>query len=320
MSTNQEQNVYNVTPMVTQPVQPLFVQVMPAPVSYFGPVLQQPLADLTPSPLPVLPTLGPSYKLSQVTFDVTPEMNVMFFDGMFMSAIPQNLTPTLTQGTLTAPEGYSFVTIDFSAPLLGEQEASVGNVETIADSSPEATPEPVSKPSQPKVRKFRHGSKQEKIMEVYEAIQAKYTLQGVYAGEHEVLRGADTIRVHVKTFKGLNQIEAALQEVDDCPDVRLIKLATPFSMKNRYQKKGFIVYMRVEHESMVDSVKAVFKKYEEVFRKCDVAMPKPTDPTPTEPLASKMSDFLPVDEESKEMPAFIPLPMVEQCSAATDAA
>lgn len=318
MSTTQEQNVYNVAPMLAQPVQPLFVQVMPAPVFNFGPVMQQPLADLTPSPLPVLPTLGPSYKLSQVTYDVTPEMNVMFFDGMFMSSIPQHLTPTLTQGTLTAPEGYSFVTIDFTPQLEGEKEASIGNVETIADSSPEATPEPVSKPS-PKVRKFRHGSKQEKIMEVYEAIQEKYTLQGVYAGEHEVLRGSDTIRVHVKTFKGLNQIEAALQEVDDCPDVRLIKLATPFSMKNRYQKKGFIVYMRVEHESMVDSVKAVFKKYEEFFRKCDVAMPKPTDPTPTQPLASKMSDFLPADEESKEM-QFIPLPMVGQRSAATDAA
>merc|ERR1711997_811264 len=138
-------------------------------------------------------------------------------------------------------------------------------------------------------------------------------------GEHEVLRGADTVRVHVKTYKGLNKIEAALQEVDDCPDVVLRKLATPFSMKNRFQKKGFIVYLRLRSPDMVDSVKAVFKKYEEFFRKCDVAMPKPTDPTPTQPLASKMSDFLPADEESKEM-QFIPLPMVGQRSAATDAA
>merc|ERR1711994_1116821 len=118
------------------------------------------------------------------------------------------------------------------------------------------------------------------------------TEQGGYAGEHEVLRGADTVRVHVKTYKGLNKIEAALQEVDDCPDVQLRKLATPFSMKNRFQKKGFIVYLRLVHEDMVDSVKAVFKKYEEFFRKCDVAMPKPTDPVAPIIADNKISDFL----------------------------
>jgi len=182
---------------------------------------------------------------------------------------------------------------------MAEDNDSTGNVEDLATSSSEPTPEPVE-PQSPvqKPRKFKHGSKQERIMEVYNAIQKKYTAQGVYAGEHEVLRGPDTVRVHVKTYKGLNKIEAALQEVDDCPDVRLRKLATPFSMKNRFQKKGFIVYLRLISPDMVESVKAVFKKYEEFFRKCDVAMPKPTDPQPavTEPVDTKISDFFDADK------------------------
>merc|ERR1712176_1567842 len=248
----------------------------------------------------------------------------MFWDGNTVSSIPSYLNPTVSEdGILTPPQGFSFATIDFTpqtVPEMGETD-STGNVEELANSSPEPTPEPVAPVASPvqKARKFKHGSKQERIMEVYNRIQRKYTAQGVYAGEHEVLRGADTVRVHVKTFKGLDKIEAALQEVDDCPDVRLRKLATPFSMKNRFQKKGFIVYLRLTSPDMVDSVKAVFKKYEEFFRKCDVAMPKPTDPSPTEPVESKISDFL--DADKGNAPFFpLPLPMVKQSSVPGDAA
>jgi len=285
--------------------QPVFVQVLPAPMFNFAPVLQHPVADMTATPpqlpLPMVPTILPvltTPTLTPVT-NVSSNTSIMFYDGNTVSSVPSYLTPTIQQGILTPPVGFSFARIDFGPQSEVGDSDSTGNVEEISPySSPEPTPEPVAPTnSVQKARKFKHGSKQERIMEVYNAIQEKYTGQGVYAGEHEVLRGADTVRVHVKTYKGLNKIEAALQEVDDCPDVRLRKLATPFSMKNKFQKKGFIVYLRLQSPDMVDSVKAVFKKYEEFFRKCDVAMPKPTDPVPTEPVDPKISDFLDLDAD-----------------------
>jgi len=319
MMSTQKNNFQNVTAP-----QPVFVQVMPAPMFNFALVLQTPQLPAAPTPatlpiftppMPLLfaPTLTPITNVPSTT-------NILFYDGSTVSSVPSYLTPTIHQGILTPPQGFSFATIDFNSLPPVEDSDSTGNVEDLSCSSSEPTPEPVApKPTAQKPRKFKHGSKQEKIMEVYNRIQRKYTAQGVYAGEHEVLRGADTVRVHVKTFKGLDKIEAALQEVDDCPDVRLRKLATPFSMKNRFQKKGFIVYLRLTSPDMVDSVKAVFKKYEEFFRKCDVAMPKPTDPSPTEPVESKISDFL--DADKGNAPFFpLPLPMVKQSSVPGDAA
>jgi len=326
MMSTQKNNFQNITAP-----QPVFLPVMPAPLFNFAPVMQPPFADVTAPPptsilpaqlpLPVftpqLPTLTPPSPLLTPISNVPSNTPIMFYDGSSVSNVPSYLTPTIQQGILTPPQGYSFVTINFNPqPTVGDTD-STGNVE---DLSPEPTPEPVA-PKSPvkKARKFKHGSKQERIMQVYNAIQKKYTAQGVYAGEHEVLRGPDTVRVHVKTYKGLDKIEAALQEVDDCPDVRLRKLATPFSMKNRFQKKGFIVYLRLQSPDMVDSVKAVFKKYEEFFRKCDVAMPKPTDPQPTEPVESKISDFF--DADKGNAPFFpLPLPMVKQSSVPGDAA
>lgn len=319
MSQNNNNN--NFTNVAAAP-QPVFVQVLPAaPLFNFAPVMPQPVADFTTSTPAPLPFLTPTPTLTKVTNVPASSMtNIMYYDGSMLSNIPAFLTPTISQGILTPPAGFSFATLNFSPQLPVTDSDSTGNVEDLANSSPEPTPEPVA-PKSPvqKARKFKHGSKQERIMEVYNAIQQKYTAQGVYAGEHEVLRGADTVRVHVKTYKGLNKIQAALQEVDDCPDVRLRKLATPFSMKNRFQKKGFIVYLRLQSPDMVDSVKAVFKKYEEFFRKCDVAMPKPTDPQPEEPVNSKISDFFDVSKGSA--PFFpMPLPMVKQTSVPGDAA
>lgn len=330
MMSTQKNNFQN-----TAAPQPVFVQVMPAPMFNFtAPLLQTtpPFADLTnlpatattlplftpPMPLLPTPTLTPLTNVPSTT-------NIMFYDGSTVSSVPSYLTPTINNGILTPPQGFSFATINFNVPLAqAEDSDSTGNVEDLTCSSSEPTPEPVApKPVAQKPRKFKHGSKQEKIMEVYNRIQKKYTAQGVYAGEHEVLRGPDTVRVHVKTFKGLDKIEAALQEVDDCPDVQLRKLATPFSMKNRFQKKGFIVYLRLISPDMVDSVKAVFKKYEEFFRKCDVAMPKPTDPQPnvSEPVDSKMSDFFDAVADKGNASFFpLPLPMVKQSSVPSDAA
>merc|ERR1711992_121463 len=100
------------------------------------------------------------------------------------------------------------------------------------------------------------------------------TDKGIYAAENEVLRGYDTVRVHVKTYKALNKIESPLSEVENDPRIKVLRIATPFSMKNKYQKKGFIVYLKLGSPSEVPAVQAVFARYSEHFKRCDVALPK----------------------------------------------
>merc|ERR1712141_298736 len=134
-----------------------------------------------------------------------------------------------------------------------------------------ASPE---KEQQPKRKKYPHRSKQIRILEVHASLKEEYTARGLYADEDEVLRGEDTVRAHVKTFQGLNKIKDVLDKVHKCPDVTVCRIATPFSMKNKYQKKGFIVYLKLASPSEVPAVQAIFAKYSEHFKKCDVALPK----------------------------------------------
>jgi hypothetical protein len=123
-------------------------------------------------------------------------------------------------------------------------------------------------------KKFRHRSKQTRILEVHQKLKEEYTAKGLYAGDDEVLRGFDTVRVHVKTYKALNRIECPLNDVEKHPAVEVLKIATPFSMKNRFQKKGFIVYLKLASVDMVPIVQEIFSHYKEDFAKCDVALKK----------------------------------------------
>lgn len=136
----------------------------------------------------------------------------------------------------------------------------------------------VQKPtkSEPKQqnKKFRHRSKQTRILEVHQKLKEEYTAKGLYAGEDEVLRGFDTVRVHVKTYKALNRIELPLNDIERHPSVEVLKIATPFSMKNRFQKKGFICYLKLASTDMVPIVQEIFSHYKEDFAKCDVALRK----------------------------------------------
>jgi len=45
-------------------------------------------------------------------------------------------------------------------------------------------------------------------------------------------------------------------------------------MKNRFQKKGFIVYLKLASADMVPIVQEIFSHYKEDFAKCDVALKK----------------------------------------------
>jgi len=216
--------------------------------------------------------------------------------------MPQTFTNLATvNNTYVPPMGYSFVLMNVpqtvtvsSASESGSmsQSRSVERSHSVqADEflsrppisvSRQATPEP---PADQK-RKYKHRSKQERIEQVHAEVKEKYTALGLYAGEDEVLRGFDTVRVHVKTYRGLNVIDQPLDMIMNSPDVQVLKIATPFSMKNKFQKKGFIVYLKLASPEQVEIVQSIFREFADYFPKCDIAL--------------KKEDKLRLDEEKKQ--------------------
>merc|ERR1719277_1112136 len=69
-------------------------------------------------------------------------------------------------------------------------------------------------------KKFGFRSKQNMIDKVYLSLVEKYEKRGILAGDDEVLRGDDTIRLHVKKFKALQRIEEALLAAERIPCLR----------------------------------------------------------------------------------------------------
>jgi len=125
-------------------------------------------------------------------------------------------------------------------------------------------------PQRKSKKKFGFRSKQNMIDKTYNALAQKYSDMGVLAGMDEVLRGETTIRLHVKKFKALQRIQEALLAVENNRWITIDKVSIPMSMKNQFQKKGFLVYCRVAEVSMVDEAKRIFQSFDE-FKKCEVA-------------------------------------------------
>jgi len=198
--------------------------------------------------------------------------------------LPTNFVPVMNNFYIP-PQGFSFVLMDI--PQTTQSVSDSGSVSQSVERSVsletdsylsrppthsvsrQATPEPADQP-----RKYKHRSKQERIEQVHAEVKAKYTALNLYAREDEVLRGFDTVRVHVKTYRGLNVINQPLDMIMESPYVQVLKIATPFSMKNKFQKKGFIVYLKLASEDQVEIVQGIFKQFEEYFPKCDIALKK----------------------------------------------
>lgn len=258
---------------------------MPAPVM-FMPQMVPAAIPFAPAPLPTIPMLP----ITQPALNCDNSLP-LFYDGSSFTQIPQNLQNFSSDGVLVPPPGYSFVTM--SAPTVSVERSVSPQME---DNTSELLPVPqdsirsrsrsssvVSIPEEVEEvkpvektqnKKFRHRSKQTRILEVHQKLKEEYTAKGLYAGDDEVLRGFDTVRVHVKTYKALNRIECPLNDVEKHPAVEVLKIATPFSMKNRFQKKGFIVYLKLASVDMVPIVQEIFSHYKEDFAKCDVALKK----------------------------------------------
>jgi len=193
---------------------------------------------------------------------------------------PRTLTFDAMSGLVVAPEGYTAIYTAAPQVLQSNTALTSSSTEAVKTSSPversrHVTPEPVTHTENKPKRKFPHRSKQIRIKEVHDEVAAYFNAKGLYAfSETEVLRGEDTCRVHVKTYKGLNEILEVLKEVYEHPKVELKRIATPISMKNRYQQKGFIVYMKLASTKQVPIVQNIFEKYKDLYKKCDVAKPK----------------------------------------------
>jgi len=110
--------------------------------------------------------------------------------------------------------------------------------------------------------------KQDKIDEVHSTLLKKYSRLGILA-EDDVLRGDDTIRVHVKKFDCLHKIEEALEAVETSNDVVIEQINFPISWKNMYQKKGFIAYLKFAEVSMVEEAQRILQRFDE-FEKSKV--------------------------------------------------
>lgn len=276
---------------------------------------------MVPAPVVFMPQMVPAQIPFQPALPMLPIMNPvpLFYDGSSFSALPQNLTSINAEGCLIPPPGFSFVTMgvpsatiepSVSAEPLPELDSLPLPAETIRSRSSSVASEAprVSETSEDKAKpahnkKYRHRSKQKLILEIHAKLKEEYTAKGLYAGDDEVLRGFDTVRVHVKTYKALNRVQLPLNDVESHPGVKVLKIATPFSMKNRFQRKGFIVYLKLASPDMVPLVREIFNNYKEDFAKCDVAL--------------KKEDKLKLDAQKKEV-ASQNLAVIDETSISSD--
>jgi len=91
-------------------------------------------------------------------------------------------------------------------------------------------------------QKFGYRSKQNKIDAVLTNLQKN--LAHLITINGEKLRGPDTVRIDVKRFSALQNIERLLEKVNGDETINIIKADFPVSQKNRFQKKGFIAYIK----------------------------------------------------------------------------
>merc|ERR1719400_1458554 len=134
----------------------------------------------------------------------------------------------MSGGLMYAPEGYTFVSTTDLNSFVQEAQTALNNIQKQASPSPppienkSTLPLPLAqkdlnvaaekKPAK-QPQKRPHRSKQIRITEVHTRVSEIYESKNLIASDDEVLRGPDTLRVHVKTWEGLQAIEEVLQEV-----------------------------------------------------------------------------------------------------------
>merc|ERR1712156_1229573 len=141
-------------------------------------------------------------------------------------------------------------------------------------------------------KKFGYRSKQRKIDRTHRNIQEKFSALGLFARERELVRGDDTLRIHGKTFEGLTDIQSALNEIHNHKEIEIVRVAAVFSKKNRFQKKGFIVYLKVGSVAEVEICMRLLKRYHTSLRNVAIAKAK-TPKVVSKPVPTCLEEFIP---------------------------
>jgi len=279
-------NLYNQTPAVMSP-QGTHIAYVPVLIDAQGRPLQNMQTLMTQS---FLPTVGLNQAMQAPWFRSVqnPTNN---------PGVQKMQTEQLTSGTPSATSSDSGSTAGSVSPELApiarklppgfsldgdESWFKVNEGLLNLENKEQPKPKMKAQPPQPlankthKKKKFGYRSKQNKIDTVYASLVGKYTALDTLVDQNEVLRGPDVIRLHVKKFDALCTIEEALEAVEWY--IKIVGVSIPLSMKNTFQKKGFLVYIKLEKVEDVERARSILQTFPE-FKKCGVAHVAPSPPT-----------------------------------------
>lgn len=224
----------------------------------------------------------PQPNLSAINIDFQAMQSMAFqhcpvgYTPLYLNPVTGQLTPLEAQ--YVAPMQVQQTTFVRPEPEVFMPAVSEGcnrrNSEASSTSGEETSQERESITQGAVQKKYAFRSKQRKIDKVRGMIKDHFEFLGLFAAEKELVRGEDTVRVHVKTFPGLTKIQEALKEIEDHPDIQITRIACPFSKKNKKQKKGFIVYLKVATVEQKEMVQGIFGNYEEWLKNCVTARPR----------------------------------------------
>merc|ERR1719192_915145 len=273
---------------------------------------QPPMVDQTLyiSPSPLL--LTPQQSTSSVNSDsTTPDVPNMFLNGSTFT-IPTLLPPSTSFTSSRTPERYIPTHIsparspqmpERTTTQMGFRERPMSQTNQTHRAGyppkpstsfqnevmPNENDGPVAGKRQ---KKFGYRSKQRKIDRTHRNIQEKFSALGLFARERELVRGDDTLRIHVKTFEGLTDIQTALTEIHNHKEIEICRVAAVFSKKNRFQKKGFIVYLKVGSVAEIDICMRLLKRYHNSLRNVAIARAK-TPQVSTKPVqTANIEEFI----------------------------
>jgi len=112
-------------------------------------------------------------------------------------------------------------------------------------------------------KRYGYRTKQDKIENVYARVTEYFSNQGVLVPEDHGVRGETVARVHIKKWLSLVKIEEAIVLVEADPRINTVRVSAPVSMKNQYQKKGFLIYWETETVEGLNHLMTHFKSYNE---------------------------------------------------------
>jgi len=269
------QSDFNTLPSIQQPVQPMQPCVqMPLPMQTVNSMSPQTLPPLPPSPLffPMQP-----FPAQQMI----PPQPLNMFPGTMQNLVPVNyqaVQPTMNGSPTMYTQPLLPMFVDNTTPVQANAfppQLTVSSDDSLSSLESDNFGGNVEEPEEKLNVSTQHGyrSKQRQINKQRAEIKRRYL--SIFAGDQEMVRGMDTLRFHVKSFRALVNISKFLNDVENDQRIRIVRVAAPFSKKNKDQKKGFILYLKLENVQQREWVEQIFKVHESKLSgcKCKIAYP-----------------------------------------------